>query len=120
MDYSPLGSFSMEFFRQEHLSALPFPSPGNLPNSEIRPKFAVRPVNSLPLNHLGSPYVCVYVCITESLCCTPEIKTNLQINNTPVGEKKRGKESAEMQERVLNCCPSFSLLSLTGGKNVLN
>ena len=27
---------SMEFFRQEHWSGLPFPSPGDLPNQEIK------------------------------------------------------------------------------------
>ena len=35
---SPL---SMEFSRQEYRSGLPFPTPGNLPNPEIKPKSLV-------------------------------------------------------------------------------
>ena len=30
-------SLSMEFSRQEYLSRMPFPSPGDLPDSEIKP-----------------------------------------------------------------------------------
>jgi len=30
---------SMRFPRQEHWSGLPFPSPGDLPNPEIEPRF---------------------------------------------------------------------------------
>ena len=50
---------SMEFFRQEHWSGLPFPLPGDLPNPGIK----LNPhllnllhwqADSLPLNHLGS------------------------------------------------------------------
>ena len=35
MDCSLAGSLSMEFFRQEYWSGLPFPPPGDLPNPEI-------------------------------------------------------------------------------------
>ena len=38
MDCSPPGSLSMEFFREEYWSGLPFPSPGNLPNPGIKPR----------------------------------------------------------------------------------
>ena len=38
MDYSPAGSYVMEFSRQEYWSGLPFPSPEDLPNLEIEPK----------------------------------------------------------------------------------
>ena len=34
---------SMEFSRQEYWSGLPFPSPGDLPNSGIKPAFPVSP-----------------------------------------------------------------------------
>ena len=37
MDYSPRAPLSMGFPRQEYWSGLPFPSPGNLPNSGIEP-----------------------------------------------------------------------------------
>ena len=44
---------SMEFFRQDYWSGLPFPTPGDLPDSGI--KSMLWPVDSLPLCHLGSP-----------------------------------------------------------------
>ena len=37
VDYSPLAPLSMEFSRQEYWSRLPFPPPGNLPDSGIKP-----------------------------------------------------------------------------------
>ena len=37
MDCSPPGSSAMEFSRQDFWSALPFPSPGNLPDPGIEP-----------------------------------------------------------------------------------
>ena len=49
---------SMGFFRQEYWSRLPFPPPGNLPNSGIKPASLESPAlqaDSLPLSHQGSP-----------------------------------------------------------------
>ena len=49
---------STEFSRQENWSVLSFPTPGDLPNSEIQPRSLVPPalqVDSLPLCHLWSP-----------------------------------------------------------------
>ena len=37
MDYNCQAPLSMGFLRQEYWSGLPFPSPGNLPDSGIRP-----------------------------------------------------------------------------------
>ena len=37
MDYTPPGSLSMEFSREEYWSGLPFPSPGDLPDPGIKP-----------------------------------------------------------------------------------
>ena len=34
---------SMEFYRQEYWSGLPFPTPGHLPNSEIEPASLASP-----------------------------------------------------------------------------
>ena len=47
---------SMEFCRQEYRSGLPFPPSGNLADPGVKP---VSPISygSLPLSHLGSPYV---------------------------------------------------------------
>ena len=40
MDCSPCqASLSMDFSRQEHWSQLPFPSPGDLPDPGIKPRF---------------------------------------------------------------------------------
>jgi len=38
----------MEFSRQEYWSGLPFPSPGDLPDSGIEPRSPVLQVDSLP------------------------------------------------------------------------
>ena len=57
MDYSPPG-MSMEFSRQEYCSVLPFPSPGDLPELEIKPVSLVSPEladDSLPIEPLGKP-----------------------------------------------------------------
>ena len=39
---------SMEFSRQEYLSGLPFPSPGDLPDPGIKPRSSAQQVDSLP------------------------------------------------------------------------
>ena len=55
--HGPQAPLSMGFFRQEYWSRLPFPSPGDLPNSGIEPTFPVlccRLILYL-LSHLGSP-----------------------------------------------------------------
>ena len=43
MDCSPPGPLSMGFSRQEYWSGLPFPPPGDLPNSETNPMSLVSP-----------------------------------------------------------------------------
>ena len=53
MDEDPL---SMRFSRQEYWSGLPFPSPGDLPNPEIKPGSPVLQADSLPSEPQGSPY----------------------------------------------------------------
>ena len=48
----------MEFPRQEYWSGLPFPSPGDLPDPEIKPTSPVSPAsqeNSLPIELSGKP-----------------------------------------------------------------
>ena len=49
---------SMGFPRQEYWSGLPFPSPGDLPNPEVKHASPTSPAlqaNSLPLRDWGSP-----------------------------------------------------------------
>ena len=48
-------SLSMGFSRQEYWSGLLFPSPGDLLDPRIKPKFAALAGNQLPVSHLGSP-----------------------------------------------------------------
>jgi len=45
----------MEFSRQEYYSGLPFPTPGDLPDPGMEPRFPALQADSLPLNHQGSP-----------------------------------------------------------------
>ena len=45
-------ALSMEFPKQEYWSGLPFPSPGDLPNSGVEPASPALQVDSLPLSHL--------------------------------------------------------------------
>ena len=44
----------MRFPKQEYLNGLPFPSPGDLPNPEIKPVSPAWQASSLLLSHLGS------------------------------------------------------------------
>ena len=65
---SPL---SMRFSRQEYWSGSPCPPPGDLPNPEIQtasPGASALQVDSLPLSHRGSPYMCVYIYVNIYLC----------------------------------------------------
>ena len=48
---------SMGFPRQEYWSGLPFPSPGTLPGPGIDLVFPALQADSLPTNHLGSPFI---------------------------------------------------------------
>ena len=58
----------MGFSRQEYGSALPFPSPGDLPNPGIEPMSFVSPALAdrfFPLHYLRS--LCVCVCVYSSV-----------------------------------------------------
>ena len=46
---------SMEFFRQEYWSGLPFPSPGDLPNLGIEPRSPVLQADALTSEPPGKP-----------------------------------------------------------------
>ena len=48
-------SLSMEFSRQEYWSALPFPSPGDLPDPGIEPRFLALQTDSLLSEPPGKP-----------------------------------------------------------------
>ena len=56
MDCSPYQApLSMGLSRQEYWSGLPFPSPGDLPDSGIKPRSPALHADSLLLSHQGSP-----------------------------------------------------------------
>ena len=46
---------SMGFSRQEYWSGLPFPSPGDLPNPGIEPRFPALQTDALPSEPPGKP-----------------------------------------------------------------
>ena len=54
MDFSPPGSLSMEFSRQEYWSGLPFLSPGDLPDPGIKPGSLALQADSLPSEPPGT------------------------------------------------------------------
>ena len=56
MGCGPPGSFSIGFSRQEYCSGLPFPSPGNLPDSGIKPMSPALQADSLPSEPPGKPF----------------------------------------------------------------
>jgi len=56
----------MEFSRQEYCSGLPFPSPGDLPDSGIEPVSPVLQADSLPSVLPGKEEVKLYVDFTIS------------------------------------------------------
>ena len=50
---------SMEFFRQEYWSGMPFPSPGDLPNPRFEPWSLALQADSLPSEPPGKPQVTI-------------------------------------------------------------
>ena len=50
-------SLSMGLPKQEDWNGRPFPSPGVLPHLGIEPVSLALQADSLPLSHLGSPYI---------------------------------------------------------------
>ena len=50
---------SMGFSRQEYWSGLQFPSPGDLPDSGIKPRYPALQVDSLPSEPPGKPKTCI-------------------------------------------------------------
>ena len=55
---------SMGFPRQEYRSGLPFPSPGDLSNPEVKPWYSALQAGSLHLSHQGKP--CIEVIYLKS------------------------------------------------------
>ena len=64
---------SMGFSMQEFWNGLPFPSPGDLPDSGIEPRSPTLQADALPFEPPGK----LYIYKTESLCFTAVINTAL-------------------------------------------
>ena len=61
----------MELTQAKILEWVAIPPPVDLPDPRIESVFPAPPalqVNSLPLSHLGSPYICVYLYVNISIC----------------------------------------------------
>ena len=71
MDYSPQAPLSMEFFRQEYWSGLPFPPPGDLPDPGIEPKSPASPSSAGKFftTALNETNLCNQRDITEMMKC---------------------------------------------------
>jgi len=54
MDVVLKAPLTMEFSRQEYCSGLPFPSPGDFPDSGIETRSPTVQADSLPLTHQGN------------------------------------------------------------------
>ena len=78
-DYSCQAPLSMGFSRQKYWSGLPFPTPGDLPNTGFKPLSPESPAlqaDSLLLSYWGSPimysiyvYTCVCMCVSIFSTC---------------------------------------------------
>ena len=77
MDCAHQDPLSMEFPRQEYGSGLPFPSPGDLPDTGIKPASPVSPAlaggfTTEPPVTMGSPHVIIH--FSKSIeCTTPRV-----------------------------------------------
>ena len=56
---------SMEFSRQAYWSGLPFPTAGDPPDPGTEHASLTLAGGLLPLCHLGSTHVCMYICINS-------------------------------------------------------
>ena len=59
----------MGFSRQEYWSGLPFPSPGDLPDSGTKPGSPELQADSLPLESPGKPHI-IYIYIYKIYTCS--------------------------------------------------
>ena len=59
MDCSHQATLSVELSRLEYWSVQPFPSPGDLSDPGIKPKFPALQVDSLPSEKPGKPLICI-------------------------------------------------------------
>ena len=74
---------SMGFSREDYWSGLPRTHPGDLPDSEIKPRSPALQADSLPLSDQGSPYLKSYKRMGQMLSlCTHQFKLLRKSQNT--------------------------------------
>ena len=102
----------MGFSRQEYWSWLPFPSPGNLPDSGIEPAspgLLHWQADSLPLSHLRSPYFSSVQSLSHvQLFATPwtaAFQASLSITNARSLLKFMSIELVMPSNHLILCCP---------------
>ena len=74
----------MESSRQEYWSGLPFPSPGDLPDTGVEPMSPTLQVDALP-SELPRKSIYVYMCMCVCVCII-----TLNINGLKVTAKRPG------------------------------
>ena len=81
---------SMEFFRQEYWSVLPFLSPGDLPNPEIKPGLPHCRQMLYHLSHQGSPIVGVMVSSSKRTYAIPTSRAPVPVvdNCRPIPHRR--------------------------------
>ena len=72
---------SMGFSRQEHWTGLPFPSPEDLPNPGIEPRFPALQADSLPSEPPGKPQVNKKVSFANYKHIMPTLPIQLYFHN---------------------------------------
>ena len=81
----------MEFSREEYWSGLPFPSPGDLPNSRIEPKSPVLQADSLPSEPPGKPATGSPCAARQSSPSSLQLEKALRHQQRPSATKKKKK-----------------------------
>ena len=72
LEYCLQGSISMGFSRQKYWSGQPFPSPGDLPNPGIKPRFPSLQADSSPSEPPGKPCLIYNMSLIKLLMPSPK------------------------------------------------
>ena len=111
----------MGFPKQECWSGLPFPSPGDLPDSRVEttsPASSSLQADSLPLSHQGSPTI--YIVVVQSLgrvwlfatLWTAAHHASLSFTISPSLLKFMPIELVMLSSHLILCCPLLLLPSI--------
>ena len=99
--------WSMGFSRHEYWSGLPFPSPGDLPNPGMKPRYPALEADALPSKLPGKPFCIGSVILWTSLVSSVADRHHL-VRSGPPTLKGRGlcsvctPEGAYLEDYILN------------------